>query len=163
MEISSGRLQALPGELSDFQKDILKDGVLTFAEYETAVLSLVDCAQRAGISLAEPVRISKRDTYLYSFTYPLASRAGAEDSILSCRQTYTDYLEQFWAEFTAPSEEELQRARDELARCLRDRGIEVPKPASPEDFGQFRSHPTPDFFECAQQTSDTFGLPGFSG
>lgn len=42
---------------------LAKDGEIPFADYESAVLQMVDCAERQGVGLNEPMRLTPRKTH----------------------------------------------------------------------------------------------------
>lgn len=169
--ISRNRIDSIP----ETQAVALKDGQLTFAEYESAVLAMARCVRESplGIEFARidvdgsVVRIAapwldKRGRYQYAFFYP-GPVAESEARITFCRQEFLADIENFWVVHVAPSERDLAEARQSLAKCLRASGEEVPVNPSEGDFDRFRNSPTASFRACADSVAEEFALPGFSG
>ena len=157
------------------QARALSDGVLTFAEYEAAVLAMATCIRDSplGIEFAtidatgNLVRmpgpwLDRRGRYQYSFFYP-GSVPESEEKIASCRSEFLTAIENFWIVQVAPSEHELAAARRALGECLRAYGEEVPKEPSERDFDRFRMQPTTQFLRCSATVAEEYALPGFSG
>jgi hypothetical protein len=70
-------------------------------------------------------------------------------------------VHQAWTAQYAPSEQQINEARQALAQCLRDAGVDVPDPASQQDFAGLESHEA--FFRCVERTSEEFGIANFAG
>lgn len=167
------RLEAVP-ELSGYQRGLLGDGVLTFPEYEGAVLAYVGCVEEQGVIVehvdgdgrAAGPGLTARGQYLFSTTLP--HRPGKRATVselraieLKCGGEYFDVVAQLWAEHVAPTEQELAAARNALGTCLRGAGLDVPENPSSSDFGPVAASPA--YRGCSEEVSQKFGIPGFGG
>lgn len=149
-----------PEEIPEFQRALLEDGV-TFDEYESAVLAAVACLEANGIEVYGPYRNDQLPrgrkiyapgydpslTYSFGWTLPDTASSDLQDAADAvyddCVAEYLDHVEAAWSDVTAPTEEELDRAYEDLVACLRDQGFEIDDPWT------------------RQQIDDLFGLPGF--
>lgn len=169
----ASRLSAAP-DLSSFQRSILEDGELTFAEYERATLGFLSCVEDGGVIVrhvegdryAEGPELTSRGQYRFSLYLP--NRDGKPATVdemrgleTRCGVEFTTVIQQLWAEHIAPSETELAAAREALALCLRAEGFEIPEPPSSEDFGAAASSPA--YATCSSAVAEQFGIPGFGG
>ncbi|MGH6692992.1 MAG: hypothetical protein ACREF4_20175, partial [Gammaproteobacteria bacterium] len=151
--VSPERLAEALALTSAEQADILADGVLTFGEYESAVMSMTECVReripdvslvvvgRNGEFVPGP-RLNNRNRYDYGFIYH-GSIEASEVAIAECKRQHLSEVEFFWAEHVAPSERDLQEARYALARCVRDAGEDFDvESADAAAFEPYRLHPT---------------------
>ncbi len=102
----------------------LEDGVVTFEEYEAAMLTTVRCVEEAGFSAT----ISQEGTLL-------RVRGGAVSSLSEsrrwgevynkCWEQYSDDVEALWQAQNAPSEAERREQEGRVLECVRDANIEV--------------------------------------
>lgn len=174
-EVPTGRLRDALVGTSVSQAAILRDGKITFAEYESAVFGMPSCVKNAGTGISfamidangevqdvsGPV-LDTRGRYQYAFNYP--SNIELNERVIStCKTEYLDRVEFFWAEHVAPTRRDIDDARAALAACMRAGGEMVPENASREDFVQYLQRPTPVYTVCARRISDEFALPGFGG
>jgi|GEM_PF-7060313 len=132
---------------TDFEKDLIRDGTLTFEEYQQAVLRTVSCIERAGLDVVHSTgygrseemvtgpRLSKRGVYSYTARIfsPDGSRPEAEFAAVNECRAGSAQVEFLWAQHTAPSEVELQALRDHMAACLRENGSGVAERPSDEE------------------------------
>lgn len=91
------RTLALSPNLSAFQKDILEDGELTFAEFEGAVLAFVSCLESKGYS-ASHVDIDEVEGFTLTVGWPdgVDSETSKEERD-SCEFEYLWAVEQAFA------------------------------------------------------------------
>lgn len=176
LRISEGRVQGALKDASSFQSELLKDGVLTFAEYERSALEWAGCIQAADPSITWAVissttgdlkvtagpLLDKRGRFQYGFLYdpPIAPH---EKVISGCKQEFFDVVEWFWIEHVAPTAKDVADARAALARCMLDSGEAIPENPSASDFVRFRDDPTEAYTRCARAVSEKYALPGFVG
>ncbi len=172
-KFNAARLDAVQN-LSDYQHGLLDDGVLTFPEYEGAVLAYVGCVEEHG-AIVEHIDggelfpgpgLTARGQYLFSTKLPHlpGKRATVNDLRaieMECGAEFFDVVAQLWAEHVAPTEKELATARNALGICLREAGIDVPENPTSSDFEPVAS--SPQYRECTQEVSEKFGIPGFGG
>jgi hypothetical protein len=112
-----------------------------FETYERAFFEFVACAQENGWELVEPPQLTALQLYEYQFRGTSAS-ARAEVSLAGCAsQTDFERIQFAWSSKNAPSEGELQAARDTMGECLRGRGYDVPEHPAREDWNYFRRLP----------------------
>lgn len=169
----ASRLNAAP-DLSAFQRSILEDGVLTFPEYEQATLAFLSCVEDGGVIVRhveadqykEGPELTSRGQYRFSLYLPnREGKPAAVDEMRGlenrCGTEFTAVIQQLWAEHIAPSEKELAAAREALAVCLREQGLDIPEPPSSEDFGVAASSPA--YATCSSAVALQFAIPGFGG
>jgi hypothetical protein len=163
-------------DLSDFQKEILSDGVLTLAEYERAILAYRTCIEGYGYRIDHEYMPTKNHGYgTYSSRVATVGetdteRAFAEAGFKACERDYIEALGFVWSLDNRPSEEERQRARDAFATCMHDQGEEFPDHPSEADFsvyvrtraGEGRGTPAA-FKDCSIRIGDEFDMPFFGG
>lgn len=187
--LAPGQLaQAMSSDtVSAYQKNLIQDGRLTFAEYEAAALATVDCLEKAGYAvfhvpgeleynraLATPgPGLSARGRYTFDIGADPSNRAGLLNDSVRCRAEFFDLVDLLWAEHTAPTEHDLQLGRAMIGACLRGKGLSVPENPSqkelfvhawpPDGDGQGRGQPVADYWDCAKEAADELGLTGFIG
>jgi hypothetical protein len=163
-------------QASPYQREILKDGTLSFAEYERSALEWASCIESADATIkwavissttgdlditAGPV-LDKRGRFQYGFLYdpPIAPH---EKVISACKTEFFDLIEFFWIEHVAPSAKDVADARSALAKCMLDSGEVLPEEPSAADFVTYRDHPTEAYTRCTREVSEEYALPGFVG
>jgi hypothetical protein len=165
-------LIAAAPETSGPVREAAMDGVLTFAEYESSVLSMIACveAQRAFVRPDDP-HLSSRGLYTWLIGWP-AGKGQPPDTIAGCIETELGILDLLWKEYLAPSETETRAAMKDMANCLEANGMAdlVPESLSPSEFQRIpvqlaaagRDAAIPLHFKCAHVVQDRFGLIGFA-
>ncbi|MBI2766791.1 MAG: hypothetical protein HYX53_12900 [Chloroflexi bacterium] len=68
-----------------------------------------------------------------------------------------------WSLQNAPSEAEVQSARDLLGACLRAAGVDVPEHPTSQELTAARQAYPAEFGPCSASVSDETGLKGFGG
>lgn len=93
-------LDALLQDASDYEREILVDGVVTFAEYEQALLDWRGCVAAAGAEPGEIYPIGENElTFDYEFTAANdAARVELEDSAETCLPDYFNNVAAWWVE-----------------------------------------------------------------
>lgn len=159
----SGLTEALQGT-SDFQRERLQDGKLTYEEYESAVLATVKCLRDRGVVISvEPRRVAgNRIEFAYASND--ATDDAASSAYDACYRDYQTLVDIVWFQQNQPSEETVQRARQALAACLREAGADLPEHPTAADFRQLALAGNQSLPGCQQKTSSEFDLPdGFIG
>ncbi|MCC6960225.1 MAG: hypothetical protein IT301_10295 [Dehalococcoidia bacterium] len=165
---------------SERERPLLEDGVLTFAEYQSAVLDAVACIERGGVKVVhfpgygrggvgEPgPRLSSRGVYSYAGSVQGSSGSVPADAarvVADCKAGSAQ-VEFIWAQHTAPSEVELQAMRDAMAVCLREAGASVPE-AHPSDvqLKAAKQHGASDqaYWTCQFAAADAFEIDRLPG
>lgn len=162
----------IPGDGGDlsanapaFQKAILKDGKVTFEEYQKSVFATVQCAKEHGIKfLQEPTLGPGRK---YTFQMSGGTTEIGLDSINSvynaCYTKYERLIDIAWTYETRPTQEQLNKASAALAACLRKVGTTLPAGPSSADFrGAQESNPS-GFQTCSDTVSKQFDIQDFVG
>jgi hypothetical protein len=175
MRIGEGALRDGLASAPDGQARALSDGILTFAEYEAAVLEMAACVRESPLKIefaqldreGAVIRtggpsLDQRGRYQYSFFYP-GSVPESEARIRFCRSEFLTSVENFWIVHVAPSEQDLAAARRALRACLGTSGAELPVEPAESDFDHLRNAPTREFRACSAAVAEEFALPGFSG
>lgn len=177
-EVPPSEVRALleSAETSDFSKDIVRDGEITFAEYEAAFLEVVSCARELGWETrpGDP-RLNSRGAYSW-----LARRDGpaappspaAHERVIEqmneCVTTYTDVVDFYWKRLIAVPERELTAAMDDMATCLDDAGIpEVTPPSRAYESFVALMVGVPEgtrqlYHQCAREIQQRWALVGFA-
>jgi hypothetical protein len=156
------------------QRVLLSDGVLTFSEYEAAILEMARCVRAAGgqLELGEP-RLNRRGLYTYSPSWPVSSPSGTEATIRECIEENLSLVSLLWAEVVTVPEQELRAAMGEMRNCLSGKGIpDVGALSQPADFHAFLRDKalagtlTPEFqttyLSCALEVENNWGIAGFA-
>jgi hypothetical protein len=134
-------VQQVTAQTTDFQRELLRDGELTFAEYEQAVLAALVCMEDAGLDVEGPFPRDGDERFI-DFRYggeaqageDAESHAGRVNEIgFACMQEYLTDVSRIWESqhLLTPEERELQRGH--VIQCLRDGGLEVAVDASIEE------------------------------
>ncbi len=128
---------------SEFQREILADGVVTFAEYEGAVLAGARCVADRGVSVEPPFWDENAYRFVYYTKVELppeatpAEEQAAVDLMNSvsddCWREYQAFVEQAWDNQSIPEADERARLVDQLVSCIRSAGVEVGMSPSYED------------------------------
>jgi hypothetical protein len=168
--------------MSEEQQAIVADGVITFGEYEAAIFATVRCLKTAGFGVtdwpspdrrepAEGPVLSRRGRYQYlADTHGQEGQAVAE-AIESCRTTHSDIVERLWADHVAPSQQEVQYARDLIASCLREEGVAAPTHPTGEELmrlafppdGVATGPPREPYRSCAERAARETDIPRYLG
>lgn len=143
------------GEASEFERELLEDGIVTAEENERAQAAYIDCLEAAGLNLIS-VEIDDNGL-LESLAYGSSanrSEAIARERIeLECQAEFYSLVEAGWfAVVRGGDSDEAYLAR--ISRCLRGRGHDVPaSPATGQELIEGTSeYINDDFRECAEAT-----------
>lgn len=126
-------------EAPTFQRELIADGVVTWAEYESAVIAQHECVSAAGYA---PGQIEKQGSQLVFDTTmeyggvadPEAADAKFMDALTKCEDEFITYVGSLWSESLViddPAEREKRMAQ--FASCLRDSGVDVSDDVSLEE------------------------------
>jgi hypothetical protein len=168
---------------SPFERGLLADGVLSFADYERSTFSMIDCVKERGFEVihfkrmvvydlndtSPGPRLTTRGKYLFSFVGSPGSDATTLSSrVAECKRTYSAGIELLWAEHISPTLAEQQEIRDTMAECVRSAGQSVPEHPSQADLDLLAYPPdgmadqgqmAPEWFEqCYATIADEFEL-----
>lgn len=142
-------------QASEFEREILEDGVVTAHENERAQEAYLECLEAAGLRLIS-VEVDD-DGILQSLTYQSGadpSEAVAQQRIeLECQARFYSLVEAGWlAVVMGGDSDEAYLAR--ISRCLRARGHDVPpSPATGQELLDGTSEDiNDDFRACAEST-----------
>jgi hypothetical protein len=147
------------------QRDALKDGELTFAEYEAAALRTAQCISAFGAMRGEAVLDPVAHSYAVGARWTSNGDAETDRKLTKesddCYQENWNGINQAWSAMNHPSETELNEARAALASCLREAGVEISSFPSVNELQSFRTEPS--YFGCAKKVQEQFGIPYFGG
>lgn len=149
---------------SEFQRNLLQDGELTYEEYETSVLATVQCLQEHGVTISvEPRAVAgRRLEFVYESTE--ANDASVSSAYDSCYIKYQNLVDIAWFQQTRPTEALLATARAALAACIREAGVPLPDHPTSSDFRQLALSGEPAVPRCQQKISAEFDISeGFIG
>lgn len=178
--LNAAQLSSISG-VSEFQANLLADGTLTFAEYESAVFAAVQCLRDKGFEITGyptrtatpgPGPVLTRRGELQYLPKSRANLSGDSEAIAACENRYTSVIRPLWASHVAPSQDEMQRARDAIGACLVSNGTsgvsehpsgeELLAIAFPPD-GVPRQPPITSYQRCAESVAVEFDIPGYFG
>jgi hypothetical protein len=150
-------------EASESQREALRDGKLTFEEYEAAAFRAVQCVNESGEMQGE----AKLDGGTYSVGARWKSngdrtrneRLRSESD--ACYREHWSGINQAWSAMNQPTETQLIAARAALAQCLREAGFELPDSPSTEDVQRHQSAEA--FPRCLEKVQAESGIPNFGG
>ena len=163
-ERSSDQFAQSIASSSQFQRELLSDGRLTYEEYERAVLATVQCVKDNGIEIAKEIHSAPGKRIAFEFVGGTTEdeRARASAVYEDCYREFEETVDLVWAEQNAPDEKTLELARDALAQCLRAGGYQgLPAHPEREDFKLARGHLA--FPPCQRRISQEYDLVGFGG
>jgi hypothetical protein len=109
---------------SDYERSILSDGIVTFAEYRAASLAWAACGNEQGIAVHAP-RLDGLDRFNKDvLRFDTADEGRRAQTILqACSREFTDAVELVWAGATEPLDKALVKAaRDATAACFEAAG-----------------------------------------
>lgn len=150
-------------DVPEGQRDALRDGIVTFAEYEAAAFAVVECVRDLGYTILTGPELDPSGL-LVLFTYGLGQGdlEDARQHFLEARKCHDDYLSlvlQVWLWQNQPTEDQLQAARSTLLHCLETSGVHLPHDPPPELLsGLAEVHPA-----CFEQVQREFRIPQFRG
>lgn len=112
-------------DASEFEKEILADGEVTYAEYERANLSIVDCLEDNGVQATEVLPASEDGFLNFNFVRPddPAEQRRVEAFFADCEKQYAQYVFAVYWKQNLPSGEELADRKELLLECLDEAGL----------------------------------------
>ena len=135
VQVSESMAKSLAdGGASTAVVEFVHDGMLDFSEYEQGVLAYVGCMQDYGwISSPGYPRLAPWGQYQVQFqpyTAETREKRGASEADLfsweaECGQAYWEPLSRLWDAEHSASEAEEQAARDTVASCLQQAGVDI--------------------------------------
>lgn len=167
--LTDAELRAEVDRSSEFQKQLLADGALSYSEYETAVLATVRCLADRGIPIVTPPHPAPGNVIAFEFggstefagATSVKENEAARQAYEDCYQEHQNVVDLAWSRQNQADEETLSLARAALRQCLSAAGIAVPDDARGKDFQpfyKFEAYPA-----CQQQVSEEFDISGFGG
>ncbi len=127
-------------QTSEYQRPAFADGVVTFAEYERAVLATMECLKAGGLTVNGPS--PRNNGRFLDFTFSAELKAGeatteANARILQvsekCDDEFRNDIERVWTQqnLLTPAQRDTQRAQ--LIECLRHAGAQLGLDADEEE------------------------------
>lgn len=122
--------EAIPLEISDYQTEVLSDGVVTFTEYEKAFLDTIACLRDGGVRASDPIpshdgRFLTYDIGFWPPDTPSSVITEAEALNDSCVAEYLDAIALKYSYDNQPSASEQTETRLEAIECLRKEGYDI--------------------------------------
>lgn len=111
----------------EYQRSVLADGIVTFAEHEDAKRRTVQCGEAAGLRMGHEPVVGLRPSH-YSITAATETEMDASIEMLkTCEHEYMTEIESVWSLAKAHhSDAERGQAFDQLTACMRAKGADVP-------------------------------------
>jgi hypothetical protein len=111
---------------SSAQRDILDDGVVTYAEYESSVLAHLACLEQRGIRTAGPTSAHARTMLTWSLIPPSSM---SDDDFLTleseCLGMYLSEVEPLYLEGARPDAATRVEYAEKLRKCLTRAGADL--------------------------------------
>ncbi len=153
----------------DLVKSLIDDGVISFPDYEAAVLSAMACIRETGgLFRSTDPKLSVRGVYSWVSRIPGSpTNTSAVETAAGCRDSRLGILEFYWKRLVAPAEREIEAAMREMGECMAAGGLadRIPREMGVEQFRQIPSSLPPEtrqvYLSCARSTQDRWGLIGF--
>lgn len=114
---------------SDFEREILKDGVVTADEYEKAVMETLRCLDEHGVAHSAPAMVGEGGLMAPKLKYTVGPWPEEEDARYS--KLYHDCFDEYergpltgWTLQSEPSQSALAKANERLVECLQEQGVQ---------------------------------------
>ncbi len=121
-------------EAPDTQKRMLEDGIVSFPEYESAILATIGCLQDAGIAVTEIARSPDGETIEYTYGgVPESELDALDDTYDRCRNEHSVYVEELYSVQNAESNEQYQERLASAHACIGELGIDLPESSTLAD------------------------------
>jgi len=114
---------------SDFQREILGDGVVSPAEYERAFDAAVSCMRDEGLEVVGPFSVMFDRYLMYT-----VRDTGDSDSISNrCDDEHLAFVRSVWSVQNTPTGQEAERVRTDYRDCARSKGMDLRDGATYEE------------------------------
>lgn len=166
---------SLLSEVTEYQRIILADGIVTFSEYERATFDTLRCMEEGGLTISHDAgfftsgdgtsmsvdlgaltpgpRLTTEGIYEW---IPAAADPSLFQTVGEpCITEYSRVVVFLWTQHLQPTEQEQQDYRDRLGECIRDNGYEIPEHPSEQDMLRLREefgrdNPDPEWFTACE-------------
>ena len=156
-------------DAADYPKSVLEDRVITFAEYEAAVLQAVGCASEGKAYLSTgTLRLDASFVYRVAFSWKAADRAEASAAVDDCAERFLGPLQDLWSKGrlgTVP-ESVYSAARETFWACIENAGISLdgrPQDASSARYVFDQPEGAEVFVGCQERIYAEFRIDSFGG
>jgi hypothetical protein len=135
---------------TQFQRELLADGEVTFAEYERATLATIDCLESAGLVVEGPHPRNGVDSRFLEYSYgfdeiPRDQLEFTNQRMFAlgdaCEREFRFDVARVWEHQHLLTPEERERQRELLIDCLQAGGVEIADNATDEDVYQVSADP----------------------
>jgi hypothetical protein len=130
-----------------FQREVFRDGVVTFDEYERAVLEEIRGIERKGFAVEGPYRYPEGPVIVFApgedpsirlnWVVVAPDEASEERRLervmLACEMQWRYRIENVWLAKHGPSEAEVDAWLQRLADCAREHGLSVSLPPTADE------------------------------
>jgi hypothetical protein len=160
----------LPASVPPEQLELIVDGHVDRAGYERSVHATVACLRTKGVKVEDPVPSS--DGRFLHFSYSVVTPAGGDrvaadadagKKYAECYLKHQSIVDDLWVRDSMPSEEQRQHAANDISRCLRQDGYDVPEGLSMPEIQARVLQLGPDKLDgtsrCLMQHQDVFVVP----
>lgn len=107
---------------SSYQRELLRDGLLTYAEYERAATATVECIQENGFELRQAMTYNYA-TQRFEYTVTLGSQGAGSDLVDECEAEHRRYLDELWQKLNADPFKRRLEAVEAMRACLEGAGF----------------------------------------
>jgi hypothetical protein len=107
---------------SEFERSLLEDGQITYAEYERATLEMVDCLRGQGVDVDGPRPASLDGFLTYGFY-----EEDARGAFTACESEYGSVVFAVYFAQQIPTGADLQQEKLALIDCANDAGLPIAK------------------------------------
>lgn len=162
-------VEAGAAKASEYARAILADRRITFAEYEGAVLQMVQCAAAGGAypPPGQP-RLDATGSYRLNFTWKPEDAARAATAVADCGRQYLDPVQALWtaARSATLPQSAIERARTAFWSCIAGAGVDIggrPRDSSSLEFVLNAAGGPGAVQACQERIFSEFGLENFGG
>jgi hypothetical protein len=107
------------------QAEVLRDGVVTWAEHEAAIRRTADCLSNSGVRVEVQPAEGRKPSTLGFGVATLDDGSWAEARLAECKTKHLSEVEATWISQSQPTAAEFAEARDWFVTCMTDRGLEA--------------------------------------
>ena len=158
LPIRQGTLRTLLPQASEFQRELLSDGSLTLAEYESAKLAQIGCLRENGLEVVGDTELN--GLMMIRFTVAATGPESVATSIISdCKREFANVVEMVWAEVSAPLiQEKIHESRRMMRECYDNNDLRVEdKPHDSDD-----TNVQARYRECVRGVQSALNMGGIS-
>lgn len=160
VRISPATLEVIGSSLSEYERSVLADYVLSLSEYEVAYLESVRCAEQLGYTVTDRRPPTLVDAASFGAVRAGPPNVAIDEAFKYCKTQFLGNLTGIWSSVHRPTEADLQLARQAIGKCLQRTDPTAPNnPTSDELMAYLRTAESAGpFAACKQEAELQFGF-----